>query len=405
MASLAVSTAGAILKEYYSNQRVVELTYKDAPFYAMLKKIKDFYGDSYPLPSRVVNPMGRSATFASAQAAKTASVYRAFSLTRAKDYQLASIESEAIMASETNPGAFLRLATAEIDGSMENLKRAIGWSLYGSGSGSLGQVNASLTSGTTITMKQAEDIVKIEVGQILNVWSAESGGTQRTSNGTLTDFTVATVDRDAGTLTVDVTFNGSSTVAANDYIFVKGDRGSKLKGLLAWFPATAPTAGDSFFGVDRSVDATRLAGSRMTLTGRPIDEALIDMARRLGREGGSPDTVFLGFTKYAALEKTLQNRVQYVDTEVAGISFRGIKLSGPKGAVTVYPDQDCPASYGFMLKMDSLGFYSLKEPVQILNHDGNQMLREGTADAYEVRIGTYSNLGCTEPKSNGVMIF
>lgn len=405
MATLDVSNATAILKEYYSNQRVTKLTYEDCPFYAMLTKTKDFYGENRPLPLRVTNPQGRSNTFSNAQAQKAPSRYRSFLLTRAKDYSLASITSEAIMASETNPGAFLKLATAEIDGAMDSLKRSIAWGLYGDGNGAIGQISAAITSGQLVTLKNAEDIVHFEVDQVLNVHSALTGGSQRTSNGTLSDFTITGVDRDAGTFTVDVTFNGSSTVAADDYLFVKGDRGAKLKGLAAWVPDTAPTSGDSFFGVDRSIDATRLAGARMSMTGKPIDEALVDMARRLGREGGSPDTVFMGFTKYAALEKTLQNRVHYIDKEVAGISFRGIEVSGPKRKITVYQDMDCPQNRGYMLKMDSWGFYSLKEPIMILNHDGNQMLRESSADAYEVRVGTYSNLGCDEPKSNGVMKF
>lgn len=405
MATLDVSTATAILKEYYSDQRVTQLTYKDAPLYAMLDKRKDFYGENFPLPMRVTNPQGRSATFSNAQAQKQPSKYTSFFLTRTKDYSLASITSEAIMASETNPGAFLRLATAEIDGAMESLKRAIAWALYLDGNGAIGTIATAGLSGATATLANAEDIVHFEVNQTMNAWSALTAGTQR-SWATTTAPTVIAVDRDAGTVTFSENVTGgSATLAAGDYFFVAGDRGLKLKGLSAWVPDTAPTSGDSFFGVDRSIDATRLAGSRLVMTGKPIDEAIIDMARRLGREGGNPETLFLGFSKYASLEKTLQQRVKYVDTEVAGISFRGIELSGPKGKVTVYPDQDCPQNRGYMLKMDSMAFYSLKEPVQILNADGNQMLRESSADAYEVRIATYSQLGCVEPKSNGVMKF
>ena len=403
MAALDISTATAILKEYYSNQRVTDLTYKNCPLYAMLQKIKDFGGESYPLPMRVTNPQGRSATFSNAQAQKVPSVYRGFQLTRARDYSLASITSEAIMASENNAGAFLKLATAEIDGAIDSLRRAVAWSCYGDGSGVIGQI-ASLT-GATVTLANTEDVVHFEVNQTVNAWTALSGGTQH-SWATSTAPLVTGVDRDTGIITFSENVTGgSATLAANDYLFVAGDRGNKLKGLAAWVPDTAPTSGDSFFGVDRSVDATRLAGSRMTMTGKPIDEALIDMARRIGREGGEPDYAFLGFAKYAALEKTMQNRVEYEDVEVGNISFRGIALNGPKGKITVLPDQDCPTNRGYMLKMDSFGFYSLKEPIQILNADGNQMLRESSADAYEVRIATFSNMGCNEPKSNGVLKF
>ena len=74
MASLDVSTATAILKELYTNQRVTELSYKNAPLYAMLRKETDFTGELFPLPMRVTNPQGRSNTFSNAKAQKTASV-------------------------------------------------------------------------------------------------------------------------------------------------------------------------------------------------------------------------------------------------------------------------------------------------------------------------------------------
>src|SRR4051812_609287 len=109
-ATLDVTSATAILKEYYSNQRVTDLTYKDAPLYAMMKKRKDFYGESFPLPMRVNNPQGRSAAFANAQSQQQESTYRSFFLMRKKNYAVASITSEAIMASESNAGAFLELA-------------------------------------------------------------------------------------------------------------------------------------------------------------------------------------------------------------------------------------------------------------------------------------------------------
>lgn len=405
MAALDVSTATAILKELYTNQRVTELSYKNAPLYAMLRKETDFTGELFPLPMRVTNPQGRSNTFGNAKAQKTASVYRAFNLTRTRDYSLASISSEAMLASENNAGAFIKLATAEMDGAIESLKRSITWALYGSGSGKIGTVATGGVTGSTITLANSEDITRFEVNQTINIWSAESGGSQR-SFAASTSVLVTAVDRDAGTVTfAEAVTGGSANIVAGDVLFVAGDRGLKLTGLAGWIPSVAPTSGDSFFGVDRSVDATRLAGNRLTLTAKPIDEALVDMARRIGREGGQPDVAILGFSKYASLEKTLQQRVQYEEVDVAGISFTGIKIAGPMGKIVVLPDQDCPQDRGYMLKKDSWVFKSLGEPVRLLNADGNSMLRENDADAYEVRIGTYSNLGCDEPKANGVMIF
>lgn len=403
MATLDVTSAGSVLKVYYSTQRVQELMYQDNPLYALLPKVKDFYGKLYPLPMRVTNPQGRSNTFSNAQAQKTASLYKDFQLTRAVDYSLASITSEAIMASETNPGAFLRLATAEIDGALLSLKRSLAWALYGNGSGALAAVTSvSSANPSVITLTYAEDIVKFEVGQLLQ---ARSGATTRIFATGITTATVAAVDRDLGTITTNVDNSGNTdTIVATDTLNVVGDYNAKLTGLLGWVPASAPGA-TSFFNVDRSVDTTRLGGVRVTNSGKPMDEAWIDIARRLGREGGAPDYGFAGFGKYATLEKTLGSRIIYDDVEVAGIGFRGIKVSGPNKPFTVLPDRDCPDAYSFLLTMDTLGLYSLKEPVMILDLDGNKMLRESTADSYEVRCASYSQMGCSMPGHNAISIW
>lgn len=401
MVTLSTSTAAAILKEYYSNQRVQQLTYKDAPFYALLSKVKDFYGSSYPLPMRVSNPQGASATFSNAQAQKQPSNYKKFSLTRVKDYSLASIETEAVLASETNPGAFLQLATAEIDGAMKTMSRRMGWSIYGDGSGAIGTVATYSGSPGVITLTNVEDIVHFEVGQTLQV---RSGATVRTLFTATQSALVAGVDRDLGTITLSVNSTGTDVVA-NDTINVVGDYLAKLSGLAAWIPSTTPSA-TAFFGVDRTIDATRLGGVRVASTGKPIDEALIDAARRLGREGqGNPDYVFSGFTRYASLEKTMGAKVRYKDFEVGGVGFRGIEVSGPQGPITVVPDRDCPETKMYMVEMDTFSLYSLKEPIMLLDQDGNKMLRESTADAMEVRIGGYFQLGCVSPGANAVLNF
>lgn len=395
MSGIDISNASAVLKTYYSKQRVEQLTYKDAPFYALIQKVKDFFGENYPLPMRVTNPQGASASFANAQANKEASNYKKFTLTRVKDYSLASISTEAILASSNNAGAFLQLATAEIDGAMDTMKRRIGWSLYGNGSGVIGTV---LSIGSNIaTLATIDDVVKFEVGQTVEVRT--SGGTLR---GGTNPVKVLAVDRDSGLVTLSAT---PTSTAATDTFNVQGDWNAKISGLAAWIPSTAPSA-TPFFGVDRTVDSTRLGGIRVPSAGKPIDEALIDAARRVGREGlGNPDYVFCSFSKYASLEKTLGARIRYKDVSVAGIGFKGIEVTGPQSTMTVLPDRDCPDALMYMLDMSTWALYSLKDPVMLLDQDGNKMLRESSADSHEVRIGGYFQMGCTSPGSNAVLVF
>jgi hypothetical protein len=52
------------------------------------------------------------------------------------------------------------------------------------------------------------------------------------------------------------------------------------------------------------------------------------------------------------------------------------------------------------LQLDTWSLNSLDEAPHILDLDGNSMLREASADAYEVRVGFYGNVACVAPGWN-----
>jgi hypothetical protein len=268
--------------------------------------------------------------------------------------------------------------------------------LYGTGSGTIGRVTTGST-GTSITLTNAEDVTNFEVGQELVFSTANGGGSVKTGQ-----VSVVGVNRDTGVLTTDAqsAIDGGTGTATNDYIFNAGDYDQKVKGLRAWLPDTAPTS-TAFFGVDRTSDVTRLGGIRYDGSALPIEEALISAASRVAREGGKPDHCFMNYSKFADLEKALGSKVQYVDLKVnAEIGFRGIVINGPRGPIKVIPDQNCPSDRAFMLEMKTWKIYSLGKAPRILDADGMKMLRDNDADGVKVRVGYYAQLGCNLPGSN-----
>jgi hypothetical protein len=220
---------------------------------------------------------------------------------------------------------------------------------------------------------------------------------------------ITAINRSTGVLTFGFNLNdatnGIPTIAAGDFIFVRGDHSGatrmKVAGVEAWCPYTKPTAGDSFFGVDRSVDVTRLAGLSLDGTGAPIEEVLIDGAALVGREGFGLTHYFCSFSKYASLEKALGSKIQYIDLSVnAEVAFRGIVINGVRGPIRVVPDMNCPSNRIYGVKMDAWRLNTLGEAVRVIDADGLSMLRQATADGVEVRYGFYGNLSCKSPASN-----
>lgn len=401
--SLDLVKYGPALKEYYSDTAVENMVYADYPLFAMLEKSEKFYGKSMPIPIIIGNPQGRSRTFSKAKANKGSSVLRDFDLTRVRDYSLASIDNETAEASENDEGAFLKALTVEIDGAYQSAAISLASALFRDQSGYRGQVGA--LGVDTITLTEPDDVVNYEIGMVLTLAAAKSTGVEKNAGGTVE---IEKVDRDTGLLTFVAGQLAANIAAAgvNDYIFVEGDRNLAEAGLESWLPSIAPVAGDNFFGVDRSVDPTRLAGIRVDGTALPIEEALIKGAARVNREGGRANVCWVNYTVFEDLEKALGAKVQYMVSQAFGradIGFEGIAIKSNKGTINVIADPFCPASVAYMLTMKTWKLYSLKKAIRILDLDGNKTLRESDADAVELRIGGYRNLGCNAPGWNATI--
>src|SRR5574340_894554 len=162
-AYLDMTSMNAGLKELYSDQVVQNLVYKDNPFLALLKKNTDFVGKQKPIPIIIGTSQGRSADFATAQANQTADSIASFLLTRKKDYAIGTIDNETMEASAKDKGAFLNGAKLKIDGAITNITNSIAGALFRSGTGSIGQVNASGLSTGVITLMDPDSVTQFEV--------------------------------------------------------------------------------------------------------------------------------------------------------------------------------------------------------------------------------------------------
>lgn len=403
------TTAESILKEIYTPELIQGMIYPSNPFFAMVNKNKSFGGKYKVIPLKYGNPQSRSASSSEAAAQVSAASTKLvdFNLTRVTDYAFGAVQHETLKASRGNSSAFVEALKLETDGIIHALERSIATSLFRSRDGWIGQVNAepSEAATTVVTLKEPEDVVNFEVGQKVNIWSAVSGGSQRNFDGSVTGALISAVDRSAGTITINATYNASGTIAANDYIFLAGDRGVRMAGLLDWIPPSAPSS-TAFYGVDRSVDSVRLGGLRHDGSAQTIEEALIDLASKIAREGGKPDTCFLSFKKYAELEKSLSSKVVYCDVEpMEGIGFRGLVVNGSRGPIKVLPDQNCPNAYAWMLTLDTWTLHSIGEPVSLFDEDGKVVLRDAPNDAVNFYAYFYGNLACNAPGWNGILSF
>ena len=406
MANFDMAAANALLKELYFGQEPVNTVYQDRPFLAMVPKMEDAVGEYVPVPLRWADSAGRSSSFTNAQGNQTALKASKFLLTLNPDYSLGTITNQTMLAMSSDKGSFVRGVTTVVDSAMNAAANSLSSAIFRNGSGILSQPSTAISTGI-ITLGDPNDVVQFSVGQTLLQVTTATGIQVATSlPGYVISRSVAN-----GTITVSTSQGGAAANPTNWSAFsgttyaltVQGDQNAKITGLQGWLPSTDPASGDNFFGVDRSPDPARLAGQRPQGTAsESITEAIIDAAVLTTREGGSPKHFIMSFGSFAALEKELGAKVQYLDLKGPGeIMFRGIRINGPKGEITVLADKDCPAKVGFLIQMDTWKLFSLGKAPRIFTYmDSNEFLRVYNQDAAELRCGYFAQLGCDAPGFN-----
>ena len=316
------------------------------------------------------------------------------------------------MATASDAGAFVDEAKLNIDTGFRNLSNDLAHDLFSGGTGSRGQVGAiSGTTTVTITLADVATVVNFEVGMTL-VGCLTDGGAPVAGDSII----LTNVNRSTGVVIGTATGTPGADWSVGSFLVVQGDipaagasgTGSFLKvsGLSSWIPTASPSS-TAFWGVDRSTDPTRLGGIRYDGRALPIEEALVNAASLLAREGAQPEMCFINFSSYAALENSLGSKVQYVSVEhdMADIAFAGIRIHAPYGPITIVPDRSCPSQIAYLLSMETWKFRSLGKAPHVLTYglEGLEGLRVGNADALEIRLGLYGNLICNAPGWNAVV--
>lgn len=416
----------AALKELYTDDKeyLKDLVYKENPFFALVPKNESpdgFAGKYIPVPLEYGNPQGRSHSFSNAQNQQTASSLVSYFVYVIEDYQLVTITNLLMEQTKSNAGAFVDAAKLQMDGGFRNITNNIAFEIFSDGTATRGTISSAgtTTSGSnnsvSFVLSNIQEIVQFEVGMLL-VASATRGGVPSTDTVLVTGVNRAT-GLISGTSSTAHSSDLSANWAAGGCLSISGDLPTTgasstssylaLSGLAAWLPKTSPASNDSFWGVNRSADPTRLAGCRFDASSYTIEEGMTQALAFLNREGGKPDLCVIDFASYASLVNALGAKVQYVQVnhDEVEVAFEGITFQSAYGRVTVLADRSCPPMTAYLLTMNTWKMRSLGKVPHILTYgmEGLEGLRVGNADALEIRIGYYGNLICSAPGMNCVV--
>lgn len=403
--SLDITAATAALKQRFAPDAMQFLGYRENPLYAGLAKDTNAFGENMKTPVRVDTAQGRSADLATARANIYAMNLKAFEITRNDYYAVSQIKGNVVASTKGNMNAFVDLVSLSLSDLMLSHTNDLAGQLFRDGSGGIGTISSH--SNGALSLTDPDDVTQFSVGQVLQ---ARTG----TASPHAALGYVISVQRDEGIVTVAASGQGGISAfpsgwADGDFLLLEGNADATLSGLEAWIPDTVSTS-DSFFGVNRSIDRTRLAGVVYDGTGMPISQAVVNGTNLIAREGGMPDIAFCSFDTYAALLNEMGAKVQYVNPTAltkGGIPFQGIELFCSRGKIAVVPDRSCKRNVFYVLEMKSWKLLSAgggAPHIDDFGSGGDQWLRLQDSDAYELRTKSYSNLSCNAPGHNGKII-
>lgn len=396
MGSATSSGKVSVLKRLWGD-KVSDPVYKASKALALAKKDTKFTNEGRYVVTTVASTAGGSATFADAAAAQEAAREVRFFVTRKKEYQVFSLQGEYLAASEGDPKALVRGFEHEANKARYAFGRAMARRFWGNGGGSIGRINTGHTlTLSTLTLRSRVDVAAFEKNMQLEFATDDGSATSPAGRlGAPDRLTVSgAIDRDAGTLGLSGQLDTVTSITANCFIFRRGDYAAAMTGMRGWVPESDPSGGDSFFGLDRSVeDISRVSGIRVTSGGSKV-ETLFNAGAEAQINGVEPDTLFCNPLDCSALLKELDSRVYIDATDREGrFGFKAVHFTISSGDIKIVSEVDVPQGYAWLGNMDTIFLRTAGDAPRMLNEDGvGKMLRMADDDAYQGRIGAYGNI-------------
>lgn len=392
----------AYLKErWMRTDDLMQAIIAKSPLLGMLNK-KRVGGRYYHVPVLQTGAVGRAATYATAKTNAVGSQTRGFDVTYVSNYQILKLDGNTVDDAEGNENALFDAIDHEVKAGIASMTKDLRLGIFGNLGGARGTVAS--TSTVTLTLKNKEDSINFEVGD--EVTASATDGTSGALRDSGQAITLVGVDRSAGTLTADENWSEISGITADDSLFIEGDFGLKMSGLLGWIPASAPGA-TAFFGVDRTSDVVRLGGNRYTGTGMPLEAAMVNGAAEAQLYDADLSVFVCNPIKWAQVATSIGADAQNRRTKIEGstpngatVSYDAIMIATTQGMIPLVGDPGAHKQYIVGLDLDTIDLTYVGDDLVHLIDTDDLTVRRGTADDWLVELKNRGNLACNAPGKN-----
>lgn len=390
--------------------------------WSRINKNSDFVGkDMF-----VSNPLSFSGGVGSG-ALPTANVgkYEGSIINAKRIYAVAQVEREAIKASETSEGAFVKAMQETVKKTLESFMRNCSRQLFADGSGVLAKGagaaaaakvtgNGSTANPYVITLTastffdanlEERDLVQIGTGAGVDNSGASVETTYLeivavdTANYTVslvgTSARLAVLGDVAGAVPPAINGPANAKFATTDIIVMQNSYQNDLTGLRGISRASIAGTGTLYnVPVQRRWSMDTKDASAAAITVDLINERMLQIERKSGKV---PNLIVCGFKQYQKLLALHENQKRYnlspKDSKYAGqFSFDGLQFMSTAGIVPVVYDRFVHDDEIWLLNDNYITMTMRPGGAQWFEEDGTVFLRDTGSDSYSARYGLYGEL-------------
>lgn len=324
-------------------------------------------------------------------------------MTQGYAFGLFDIDQPEILTSESDTGAYMSILANKMSACFDGLSKTMAMYLYGGKYGVIDQVKDT-GSGITIQATNTFELtsagaLKMDVGTRFVIATAAQadkavpGSDLLGTNSTPVIFTVTAIDDKFVTATASV---AGGTVYNGDYIELysarSGSEARGFEGLADLIPTIADRAKSdtrwqnyiktAFRGVDRSVNADRLAGQfvKAEASGDTrLTDALVTLLKKTKRAGGLNNMIIINDETWEQVGKELglaanMRQLSNVGSNKNRATFGVSELATAFGDAFIdrtVIDPYCTEGTAYSIEKDDLAFYDLGNVSKVLSPVSN----------------------------------
>ena len=345
--------------------------------------------------------------------------YQKMLITAKKLYAIIEIDNEAIYASQTDEGAFVRLSKEPVKRGVQawqaNLSRMLfNDSIATNGNGRLG-ISSSATAITVAAGVYTVTFVKAtsnpvnwkqanwEVKDFVNVLGGGTAEYEVTGVNPAASATTATVTM---TQVAGSTFDLTAGGGLSKHFYMQNSKDNDATGLRGALLATTGTLYNISVAY-RWQSSSQLTSLSVALTPDHLNQQALDLKYAFGE---SHDMFVTSFTQYRKLLNSLEDQKRYMIVESRNegpkgkFSFQALEFMADNGPIPVIAERFVENDTLYSLNSDFIEFHARPEGGWIENPaaGGSIFNMSPTDDSWQARYAVYGEFGIV-PTAHGIM--